>query len=125
MSAIAGIYSMQHGPLDPELGPRLMQQLQRYPADDDRSWRAEGLFLGCRSQWITPQSRNEILPYYDPQRGLAIVADAIIDNRSELFGQLQVVREDRDSIPDSLLILLAYEKWGERRRFIWSVTLPS
>lgn len=112
MSAIAGIYSMQHGPLDPELGPRLMQQLQRYPADDARAWRAEGLFLGCRSQWITPQSRNEILPYYDPERGLAIVADAIIDNRSELFGQLQVVREDRNSIPDSLLILLAYEKWG-------------
>ena len=27
MSAIAGIYSMQHGPLDPELGPRLMRQM--------------------------------------------------------------------------------------------------
>lgn len=114
MSAIAGIYSMQQGPLDPELGPRLMQQLQRYPADTARSWQTEGIFLGCHSQWITPQSRNEILPYYDPERGMAIVADAIIDNRSELLGQLQVVREDRDSIPDSLLILLAYEKWGDQ-----------
>lgn len=114
MSAIAGIYSMQHGPLDPGLGPRLMQQLQRYPADDTGSWQTEKLFLGCRSQWITPQSVGEMMPYADPQRGLAIVADAIIDNRSELFGQLQVVREDRDSMPDSLLILLAYEKWGEQ-----------
>lgn len=114
MSAIAGIYSMQHGPLDPELGPRLMQELQRYPADDARGWNTEGLFLGCHAQWITPQSRGEVLPYYDPQRKLAIVADAILDNRSELFGQLQVVREDQESMPDSLLILLAYEKWGDQ-----------
>ncbi|WP_238655529.1 asparagine synthase-related protein [Paenibacillus piscarius] len=114
MSAIAGIYSMQHGPLDPKLGPRLMRQLQRYPADDTGCWQTEGLFLGCRSQWITPQSVGEVMPYADPLRGLAIVADAIIDNRSELFGQLQVVREDRASMPDSLLILLAYEKWGEQ-----------
>lgn len=114
MSAIAGIYSMQHQSLDPELGPSLMQQLQRYPADDSRSWQMKGIFLGCHSQWITPQSRNEIIPYYDSERGLAVAADAIIDNRSELFGQLQIVREDRDSIPDSLLILLAYEKWGDK-----------
>ncbi|WNS41450.1 asparagine synthase-related protein [Paenibacillus sp. MMS20-IR301] len=113
MSAITGIYSMQHEPVDPELGPGLMRQLQCYPADDARSWQAEGIFLGCRAQWITPESRNEILPYYDKERGLAIAADAIIDNRNDLFGQLQIVREDRDSIPDSLLILLAYEKWGE------------
>lgn len=113
MSAITGIYSMRHEPFDPELGPGLMQQLQRYPADDARSWRTEGLFLGCHAQWITPQSRHEILPYYDTERGLAIVADAIIDNRKDLFGQLQVVHEDRESIPDSLLILLAYEKWGD------------
>lgn len=90
MSAIAGIYSMQHGPLDPELGPRLMQELQRYPADDARGWSADGLFLGCHAQWITPQSRGEVLPYYDPQRRLAIVADAIIDNRSELFDNFRL-----------------------------------
>ena len=42
-----------------------------------------------------------------------ITADAIIDNRDELFERLQVHRDDRKKITDSQLILLAYEKWGE------------
>lgn len=114
MSAIAGICQLQHHNLNPDQGPGLMQQLSRYPADDARGWQGQGIFLGCRAQWITPQSLNEKLPFYDPERRLAITADAIIDNRSELFGQLQVPYEDRDTIPDSLLILLAYEKWGDQ-----------
>lgn len=113
MSAIAGICHLQHQPLDPEQGPKLMRQLNRYPADEAREWQDKGIFLGCRAQWITPQSLNEKLPFYDPERRLAITADAIIDNRSELFTQLQVPYEDREILPDSLLILLAYEKWGE------------
>ncbi|WP_438496328.1 asparagine synthase-related protein [Paenibacillus sp. IHBB 3054] len=114
MSAIAGICQLQHHNLNPDQGPSLMQQLSRYPADDARGWQGQGIFLGCRAQWITPQSLNEKLPFYDPERRIAITADAIIDNRSELFGQLQVPYEDRDTIPDSLLILLAYEKWGDQ-----------
>ncbi|WP_310831434.1 asparagine synthase-related protein [Paenibacillus pedocola] len=114
MSAIAGIYHLQQHNLDPEQGPDLMKQLNRYPADDARGWQSKSVFLGCRSQWITPQSINEQLPYYDPERKLAITADAIIDNRSELLNTLRVPAPDRESIPDSLLILLAYEKWGEQ-----------
>jgi asparagine synthase (glutamine-hydrolysing) len=114
MSAIAGIYPLQQHSLDPELGPNLMKQLNRYPADDARGWQSKDIFLGCRSQWITPQSIHEQLPYYDSERRLAITADAIIDNRSELFSTLRVPYEDREDLPDSLLILLAYEKWGEQ-----------
>ncbi len=114
MSAIAGIYHLQQHNLDPEQGPDLMKQLNCYPADDARGWQSKNVFLGCRSQWITPQSINEQLPYYDSERKLAITADAIIDNRSELLNTLRVPAPDRESIPDSLLILLAYEKWGEQ-----------
>ncbi|OKP95540.1 asparagine synthase-related protein [Paenibacillus sp. P46E] len=114
MSAIAGIYPLQHEPLDPELGPALMQQLNRYPADEFMTWQSKDIFLGCLSQWVTPQSLGETLPFYDAERKLAITADAIIDNREELFERLQVPQGDRISIPDSLLILLAYEKWGDQ-----------
>lgn len=113
MSAIAGIYHLQEGPLDIESGWRLMQALQQYPADSIHSWQKEKIFLGCHAQWITPESVGEQLPFYDAQRGLCITADAIIDNRAELFESLNIVREDRHRIPDSLLILLAYEKWGQ------------
>lgn len=75
-------------------------------------------FLGAHMKWITPQSINEQLPYYDYEKQLVITADAIIDNRDELFDRLQVEQALRREMPDSKLILLAYQKWGKMRRNI-------
>jgi asparagine synthase (glutamine-hydrolysing) len=113
MSGIVGIYHFNYEPIQPELGSQLMQALQRYPADYVHALHLEGVFLGCHAQWITPESINEQLPYYDYASGLAITADAIIDNRSELFEKLQVRLSDRKDMTDSSLILLAYQKWGK------------
>ncbi|WP_187434515.1 asparagine synthase-related protein [Paenibacillus methanolicus] len=41
-----------------------------------------------------------------------ITADAIIDNRDELFQLLGIEHEHRASVTDSELIMLAYERWG-------------
>lgn len=113
MSAITGIYHLNHAPLQPELGMQVMEALQRYPADYVHTWLNEDVFLGCHAQWVTPESITERLPHYDYERGLAITADAIIDNRSELFEKLQVRLTDRKEMADSTLILLAYQKWGK------------
>src|SRR5690606_18882362 len=77
------------------------------------SWHDDQVFFGCRNQWITPESVGETNPYYDTARHLAIVADAIIDNREELFERLQIARERAAELTDSELILLAYARWGE------------
>ena len=66
------------------------------------------VFFGCHAQWITPESVGEQLPFYDYERQLAITADAIIDNRKELFEKLQVDHADRKNMTDSELILLSY-----------------
>ncbi len=113
MSAIIGIYHFNHDPIDMDQGRKLMGALQKYPADAVQTWHSKNVFLGCHAQWITPESVGEQLPYYDHQRQLAITADAIIDNRDELFERLQVEQEHRKRMPDSELILLAYLKWGE------------
>src|SRR5690606_32771619 len=63
--------------------------------------------------WITPESIGELNPFYDSERQLVITADAIIDNRSELFQLLQIQQERRLDITDAELILLSYSKWGE------------
>jgi asparagine synthase (glutamine-hydrolysing) len=42
-----------------------------------------------------------------------ITADARIDNREELLTCLSISTSQKDSIPDSILILKSYEKWGE------------
>ncbi|NHC43596.1 lasso peptide isopeptide bond-forming cyclase [Bacillus sp. MM2020_1] len=113
MSAIAGIYHLNDEPINLEHGNRIMKELEKYPADDIQTWHSDKVFLGCHAQWITPESINEKLPYYDHERKLAITADAIIDNRDELFERLQVDKRKRKEITDSELILLSYHKWGE------------
>ncbi|MBD0379730.1 asparagine synthase-related protein [Paenibacillus sedimenti] len=113
MSAIAGVLNYYGEPVSIEAARNMMQGLQKYPADDVRTWYDGSVFLGCHAQWITPESIHERLPYYDEQSKLAITADAIIDNRGELFNRLQVAKSRREQMADSELILLAYLKWGK------------
>ncbi|TLS35555.1 asparagine synthase-related protein [Pseudalkalibacillus caeni] len=113
MSAIAGIYHLNDEHVSSDEKHILMKSLERFPSDDIQTWYRDNVFLGCHAQWITPESIGEILPFHDNERKCTITADAIIDNREELFAALQVNREDQKVIPDSLLILLAYYKWGE------------
>jgi asparagine synthase (glutamine-hydrolysing) len=113
MSAIAGILNLNGAPVSIEHSSGMMKALEKFPANDIQTWHKDNLFLGCHAQWITPESISEQLPFYDYARGLAITADAIIDNREELFQLLQIDREDQKKITDSQLILLAYHKWAE------------
>ncbi|MDR4925446.1 lasso peptide isopeptide bond-forming cyclase [Peribacillus simplex] len=113
MSAIIGICHINEEPVNLQHGHVLMTALEKYPADSIQTWHSEKIFLGCHSQWITPESVGEQLPFYDSERQCAITADAIIDNRNELFDKLDVNKADRNSVTDSQLILLSYLKWGE------------
>ncbi|WP_121610113.1 lasso peptide isopeptide bond-forming cyclase [Mesobacillus foraminis] len=113
MSAIAGIINFNKEPINRDYSLNMMKALEKFPADDIRVFQKDNAFLGCHAQWITPESIGEPLPFYDSERQCAITADAIIDNRDELFEKLQVDRTKRKTMPDSQLILLAYYKWGE------------
>ncbi|UKS24929.1 lasso peptide isopeptide bond-forming cyclase [Paenibacillus sp. HWE-109] len=111
MSAITGIFHCNQEPVSTEHGQTLMHGLAKYPSNDIRTWHNDHIFLGCHAQWITPESVHERLPYRDSQRGLVITADAIIDNRDELFQLLQVEPGRRNQMSDSELILLSYQRW--------------
>lgn len=113
MSAIAGVYDADRQEAAWNDGKTMMQALDKYPADDVHTWRSGSLFLGCHAQWITPESVREQLPRYEERLKLAITADAIIDNREELFQRLQIEPSRRYTMTDSELILLAYAQWGE------------
>ncbi|MDP1417459.1 lasso peptide isopeptide bond-forming cyclase [Peribacillus simplex] len=113
MSAIIGICQINEEPVNFHHGHILMTALNKYPSDSIQTWHSEKIFLGCHAQWITPESVGEQLPFYNSERQCAITADAIIDNRDELFDKLDVSKVDRNSVTDSQLILLSYLKWGE------------
>lgn len=113
MSAIVGIYQLNGEPISPEHGAGLMKELEPFPANDVQTLQNRNIFLGCHAQWITPESVGEKLPYYDYERQLAITADAIIDNREELFEKLQIKKSSQKTMSDSELILRSYHKWEE------------
>ncbi|WP_062109503.1 asparagine synthase-related protein [Bacillus niameyensis] len=112
MSAIMGILQFQQNQTL-EQGYQLLKAYDQFPFDYTETWKNENVFFGCHAQRITPESIHERLPFYDYERKLAITADAIIDNREELFERLKVAYGDRKTITDSELILRAYLKWGK------------
>lgn len=114
MGALAGIYRFHGEPIPTDNSELIMSALSKYPADQSAVWQQDYIMMGCHAQWITEQAVHEILPYYDPQRGLAITADAILDNRDELMEQLHVPKVQRSHMTDSEILLQAYEKWSER-----------
>lgn len=112
MSAICGFLSGGR-PVDPGAGERMLTALARYPADVVRQWYNRELFFGCCVRHITPESVREILPVYVAEAQLAITADAILDNRAELFSALDIDPSRRAAMTDSQLILQAYRRWGQ------------
>lgn len=52
-------------------------------------------------------------PQFDSSRGLAITANARIDDRTHLMHQLGMSARDERQLDDSELILAAYSKWAE------------
>ncbi len=111
MSVICGIYYCDGRPAAPETGAALLREFGVYHADYTGTWHGGSVFFGCHTQHVTPESVEGILPYRDELHGLTITADIIIDNRAELCDRLCIETTLRDSLPDSRLILLAYQKW--------------
>ena len=91
----------------------MMDALSIYGPDGNCSWRVGPIGLGHQMMYLTPESLTEKLPYHDSVTGLTITADARLDNRDDLLGMLCPHRPDAHALPDSQIILRAYEKWGE------------
>nr|WP_306813078.1 asparagine synthase-related protein [Paenibacillus soyae] len=88
-----------------------MAKLDVYPFDRVGTETEANAFFGCGLTYNTAESSREVLPRRVRDR-YVITADAIIDNRSELFREFSVPDERQAGMTDSELIMLAYERWG-------------
>ncbi len=113
MSSIFGIIQFNQKPLEAETLQKMQQTLNHWNADDTGVWQKGSVGLGHLMLWNTPESLHEKLPLHHTESGCTITADARIDNREELFTKLNIEHWLRKEIPDSILILKAYEKYGE------------
>ncbi len=112
MSAICGIYE-KNKHLNNEEVQAVLKELGKYHFDKTGRFTEDPVFLGCHQNCITPESLKETLPYEEKEASLVITADAIIDNRDELF-EIFATPVEEQSMPDSRLILKAYKKWGAK-----------
>lgn len=91
----------------------MLESLNYVSSDADALWNAEGIALGQKTVFNTPESFSETLPLYDPVNNLTIAGDIRLDNRAELFVKLSIDAKEYEERADAGIIILAYRKWGE------------
>jgi len=112
VSGVAVAYCLDGRPVKREALSHMTALLAHRGPDGTGIW-SEGLVgLGHCLLWTTPESRCERLPVVKQDGELVLTADARIDNRAELLEALELTPRPDETIPDSALILAAYERWG-------------
>jgi asparagine synthase (glutamine-hydrolysing) len=118
MSGIVGLYHLDQQSANPSDLRQMTDVLAHRGPDGSDIWCDGSIGLGHCMLWSTPESLQEKLPL--ASKGLAITADARIDNRDELISILALCdrgsnspdpRPSASEITDSDIILAAYEKW--------------
>lgn len=113
MSGIAGIYNIDGRPVNKQEITGMVESMSHRGPDGRDIWNKGSVGFGHCMLQTTPESLNEKLPLVSKRGELVITSDARIDNRNELFSQL-LIKKPAPEVPDSELILEAYQKWGER-----------
>jgi asparagine synthase (glutamine-hydrolysing) len=114
VSGIYGVVTTDGAPVARETLAPMAAALSFYGPDGHGQWCGGSAGLGHLMLHVTPESLQERQPASLRQAPhLIITADARIDNRDELFDALGVPLAGREKTPDSSLILLAFERWGE------------
>ncbi len=110
MSAICGILMLTQEDLQVRRLEKMMHSLHKHGPDGNKIWRSNTIALGHQMMHITPESLQEELPFQDSESQIAITMNGRIDNREDLFSALDMPQHS--SVPDSLIVLNAYLKWG-------------
>ena len=109
MSAIYGAIDLSMHSLDSSLNDIMQKPYHEYSIDSYHFIMYNHVLMGCCQQFITKDSKNEILPINDKERGIYFTADCIIDNRSDLLSKLNL----DCNTPDGSLLYQAYLIWGK------------
>ena len=112
MSTVFGIIDKSGEGFDRQWLELMKADLAHGTPDRSGLWQNEKAGLGNLQVFNTPESLAEILPMESAGSGLTICSDSRIDNRDQLAGRLSIGANELKTMPDSALILKAYQKWG-------------
>jgi asparagine synthase (glutamine-hydrolysing) len=113
MSSICGICRIDGRPVEPHEIPAMLAALAHWEPDARGSWVGAAAGLGHLLLKTTPESEFDAQPAQDAAAGHTITGDLRIDNRTELAALLGIGAADVHDLPDAILVLRAYQRWGD------------
>ena len=113
MSGIAGIYHLDHSPLEPTALQRMTDVVSHRGPDGIHYHVERPLGLAHLQLCTTPESLRERQPLVSSDGRYVVTCDGRIDNRRELIGALRGSSPVGQSSTDVDLLLAAYRRWGE------------
>lgn len=114
MSAVCGVVGLDGRPYRRDDLAGMLAALRPLGPDGGDSWAGQagrtGVAVGAVLRRRVPADGWDRQPLERPADGPVLVADVVLDNRSELADRLGM--PDRPDLPDAELVLAAYERWG-------------
>lgn len=114
MSAFAVVFNRSNAPSEVGVFDRVMERLSHHGPDGSDIASYGNVTMGHWHFWTTPEEIGEHQPLALTGTPFKIVLDGRIDNRKELFFELNISPDEGRSKSDAALILSAYEKWGRQ-----------
>lgn len=111
MSAICGMVHLNGEPVDARSLDRMMASLSHRGKDRSHHIIRGHVGFGHQMFCTTHSSQGEVLPCLEPEKGILLTGDIHLGNREELLPWFGYSPND-ETVPDSRLVLHAYEKWG-------------
>lgn len=115
MSAICGAVGLDGRPYRAADLAGMLSTLAPLGPDGGGSWAGAagplGVAVGMLLRQRVPEDRADQQPVTSADGRVTVVADAVLDNRRDLCRRLDL--RDRPDLPDSALVLAAYQRWGE------------
>lgn len=109
MSGVAGVYYRDGDGVDQTELEAFSRSLAHRAVDGSSTLEEDPIGFTHQQFHTTPEAVHEELPR--AEHGLAITADARIDNRDDLLSRLSL-RDCSEVVTDSDIILEAYREWG-------------
>jgi len=112
VSVIFGIIKKENHLVEMQEIEEMYASVKFFPYDNYALWNENNVGFGWVQLYDTPESVYDKQPRDFGNSNYTIVGKARLDNRIELCDIFKISADERTTFPDTKLLALAYEKWG-------------
>jgi asparagine synthase (glutamine-hydrolysing) len=114
MSGFFGIFRPQGGPVDLEVFEQMKTAMNRKGFDGMETHVEDKIAMGHLMLRVSPESKYDKQPLKSSCGNFLLVGHFRLDYRDELGDKLGLTAAELELTPDSLLAMMAYQKWKEK-----------